>query len=49
MLANGIVGGLDIMLFWRESGRRVSAEERLETATPERDVATQELRNYALS
>ena len=30
------------MLFWRESGRRISSEERLETATQERDVATQE-------
>ena len=39
MLANGIVGGPDIMLFWRESGRRISAEERLEVATQERDEA----------
>ena len=38
MLANGIVGGPDIVLFWRESGRRISAEERLETATRERDA-----------
>ena len=38
MLANGIVGGPDIMLFWRESGRRISAEERLEVATQERDA-----------
>ena len=38
MLANGIVGGPDIMLFWRESGRRISAEERLEVATQGRDA-----------
>lgn len=25
------------MLFWKESGRRISAEERLETITQERD------------
>jgi hypothetical protein len=29
MLANGIVGGPDTMIFWRESGRRMLAEERL--------------------
>jgi len=32
MLSNGIVGELDVTLFWRESGRRITAEERLETA-----------------
>ena len=42
VLANGIVGGPDVMLFWKESGRRISAEERLETTAQERDVATQE-------
>lgn len=38
MLDNGIVGWPDIMLFWREAGRRISAEERLEVATQERDA-----------
>ena len=38
MLANGIVGGPDIMLLWRESVRRISGEERLETTTQERDA-----------
>ncbi len=44
MLANGIVGGPDIMIFWRESGRRVAAEM-------ERDAVRQELaeRNEELS
>ena len=44
MLANGIVGGPDIMLFWRESGRRMVAET-------ERDVAQQKLaeRNQEIS
>ena len=39
MLANGIVGGPDIMLLWRESVRRISGEERLETTTQEQDAA----------
>ena len=28
LLANGIVGGPDIMLYWRESGRRIEAERK---------------------
>jgi hypothetical protein len=43
MLANAIVGGPDIMLFWRESGLRMSAEERLGVADQERDVAVKQL------
>ena len=29
LLANGIVGGPDIMLYWGESGRRIEAERKL--------------------
>jgi hypothetical protein len=32
VLANAIVGGPDIMIFWRESGRRVTAELERDTA-----------------
>ena len=28
LLANGIVGGPDVMLYWRESGRRIEAERK---------------------
>ena len=48
-LANAIVGGPDIMLYWQESGRRIKAEderdaavENAKTVTKERDVAVQE-------
>ncbi len=30
LLANGIVGGPDVMLYWRESGRRIEAERKLD-------------------
>ena len=43
MLANGIVGGPDIMIFWRESGRRMVAEMERDAAQHERDAAQQKL------
>ena len=37
VLANAIVGGPDIMLYWRESGRRIEAEEERDAVAKERD------------
>ena len=37
-LASAIVGGLDIMLYWQESGRRIAAEEERDDAVKERDT-----------
>ena len=42
LLANGIVGGPDIMLYWRESGRRIEAERKLGEERKLRDKAEQE-------
>ncbi len=46
-LANALVGGPDIMLYWQESGRRIKAEEALDEAVKERDEAF-ELRDEAV-
>lgn len=43
VLANAIVGGPDIMLYWRESGRRIAAEDERDAAVSERDAAQQKL------
>ena len=44
MLANGLVGGPDAMLFWKESGRRIEAEARERTRVEKaRDDALQTL------
>ena len=42
LLANGIVGGPDIMLYWRESGRRIEAERKLGEERKLRDKAEKE-------
>ena len=42
MLANGLVGGPDGMLYWKESGRRMEAEKKRDVAVEERDAAMQE-------
>ena len=39
VLANAIVGGPDIMIFWRESGRRITAEEERDIAVANADAA----------
>ena len=47
-LANAIVGGPDIMLYWQESGRRIRAEEERDNAQRklvERDHEISELRS----
>ncbi len=46
ILANGIVGGPDAMLFWREAGRRVEAEAKLDEEMKEHKKARRE-RNEA--
>ncbi len=42
MLANGLVGGPDGMLYWKESGRRIEAERERDAVAKERDAAVQE-------
>ena len=42
LLANGIVGGPDIMLYWGESGRRIEAERKLGEERKLRDKAEKE-------
>lgn len=42
VLANAIVGGPDIMLYWRESGRRIDAEEERDAVVVERDAVAKE-------
>ena len=41
-LANAIVGGPDIMLYWQESGRRIAAEQERDTVAKERDTVAEE-------
>ncbi len=44
MLANGLVGGPDGMLYWKESGRRIEAEKERDAAVQERDALREEVR-----
>ena len=44
MLANGLVGGPDGMLYWKESGRRIEAERERDAAVQERDALREEIR-----
>ena len=44
MLANGLVGGPDGMLYWKESGRRIEAEKERDAAVKERDALREEIR-----
>ena len=44
MLANGLVGGPDGMLYWKESGRRMEAEKERDAAMQERDALREEVR-----
>lgn len=44
MLANGLVGGPDGMLYWKESGRRIEAEKERDAAVQERDALREEIR-----
>ena len=41
LLANGLVGGPDTMMYWKEAGRRIKAEEDLDEAREQaaKDVA----------
>lgn len=43
ILAIGIVGGPDAMLFWKEAGRRIDAEERLAAEVKEHEKTRKEL------
>ena len=44
MLVNGLVGGPDGMLYWKESGRRIEAEKARDVAVQERDALREEIR-----
>ena len=43
LLANGILGGPDAMMFWRESGRRIEAEQKMTEAIQEQAETAQKL------
>ena len=42
LLANGLVGGPDTMMYWKEAGRRIKAEDELAGVKKERDEARKE-------
>ena len=43
LLANGLVGGPDTMMYWKESGRRIKAEEERDEARKELDKERDQL------
>ena len=42
LMANGLIGGPDSMMYWQESGRRIKAEDERDAAVKERDDAVKE-------
>ena len=44
LLANGLVGGPDTMMYWKEAGRRIKAEDELAEFKKERDAERDEAR-----
>ena len=48
LLVNGLVGGPDTMMYWKESGRRIEAEKERDAAVARVDKVVQE-RNEAVA
>ena len=42
LMANGLIGGPDTMMYWQEAGRRIKAEDERDAAFKERDDAVKE-------